>query len=399
MTGVTLFLSILFLLDGCDVEQNVSPFFPCTKKMENQYGVCAHITRKGCDWEINASEVKHIRNSGAKIVRSDFDYINVDNKFHFNWLDSVTCNLKKNNMDLLGIVSHPYKSDPWVNYPAFQSYINSFVGHFGKVVRYWEIINEIDLTLKNVDSLDVKYVNLLNYAYSTIKNNNAKNQVLLSGISNVKKGLLERLCKQKVFEYFDIMNFHTYDKPEDLPSHFKYIKKCMDEYGWKKPVWITELGCHTCNVRDKNKTEDYQARTVARYHKISFAYGVDKVFWYNFRSFEKDDKDPESHFGLTHKDLSAKPGIFAYQTLTRLCPSGSTRPLLWKRGELYMSSWKHPDRKRVWAIWVEKGAKIIDFEIKGKYELYNYLGEKLENVPVISTGVTYVVGAKNVIIK
>ena len=64
-----------------------------------------------------------------------------------------------------------------------------------------------------------------------------------------------------------------------------------------------------------------------------------------------------------------------------------------------MSSWKRPDRKRVWAIWVEKGTKIIDFEIKGKYELFNYLGEKLEKVPVISTGVTYVVGAKNVIIR
>lgn len=392
MTNIILLLSMLFLLDGCAVEQNVKPLFPCSKKMKNQYGVTSHVTRKGWDWEINASEIKLIGNSGIKTVRANFDYRIIDDNFNFNWLDTVVCNLKKNDMGLLGIVSHPYKSNPWVNYPTFQSYINSYVEHYGCDVRYWEIINEIDLTLKNVDSLDVKYTQLLHFIYSTIKRNNPKNQVLLSGISNVKKGLLERLCQQKAYKYFDIMNFHTYDKPEDLPTHFEYIKKCMDKYGWKKPVWITELGCHTCNAREEFRTEDYQARAVARYHIISFAYGVDKVFWYNFRSFEKDDKDPESHFGLTHKDLSPKLGLKAYQTFSKMCPTGSSRPKLSKHGNIYVSSWKRPDKSKVWALWVSKGIENLDVQISGKYDLYDYLGNKLDSFPDVSTGVVFLVG-------
>ena len=399
MTNVILLLSMLFLFDGCAVEQNIKPLFPCSKKMENQYGVCSHVTRKDFDWGIRGEEIPLIAKSGARVIRSDYDFRPINENFKFDWLDSVSYDLKKNNMEFLGIISRPWKSAPWKKWGEYQKYMSAYVDRYGKVTRYWEIINEIDLTLKHEDSLDVKYSEFLKVAYNTIKSSNPNNKVLLSGIAKINDGLLEKLCKQNAFEYFDIMNFHSYNKPEDFPVHFDYIKMCMDKYGWKKPVWITELGSPTCTFKTKWRTEDYQARTVARFHLISFAYGIDKVFWYNFRSFEKDDKDPESHFGLTHKDLSPKPGLYAYQTLTRLCPSGSTRPTLWKRGDLYMSSWKRPDRKRVWAIWVGKGTEKIEVEIKGKSEIYDYLGKKIDNVSSATTGVTYIVGAKNVTIK
>lgn len=87
-------------------------------------------------------------------------------------------------------------------------------------------------------------------------------------------------------------------------------------------------------VQTRLRTQRYvnkemeQARRVARIYLISFAYGVDKVFWYNFRSYEKDPYYTEDNFGIVHSDLTPKPAYYAYKTMTTLCPSGSTRPVL-----------------------------------------------------------------------
>lgn len=78
-----------------------------------------------------------------------------------------------------------------------------------------------------------------------------------------------------------------------------------------------------------------QARRVARIYLISFAYGVDKVFWYKFRSYEKDPYYTEDNFGIVHSDLTPKPAYYAYKTMTTLCPSGSTRPVLEVSGDIY----------------------------------------------------------------
>ena len=87
-------------------------------------------------------------------------------------------------------------------------------------------------------------------------------------------------------------------------------------------------------VQTRLRTQRYvnkemeQARKVACVYLISFAYGVDKVFWYNFRSYEKASYYTEDNFGIVHSDLIPKPAYYAYKTMTTLCPSGSTRPVL-----------------------------------------------------------------------
>lgn len=386
-------------LNSCTEAQVIAPLFQCSDQLEGPYGVCAHLTRKGWDWELCKEEIPTIKSTGVNFVRSDWDYWNIKQDSKFGWLDETVDGLNRNKLQMLGILSTPWKSYPWKDPEAYNNFIKYNLQHFDSRVKYWEILNEINLTSKK-DSLPIQYTNFLKEVYPAIKSINPDNQVLLSGLSETTDGFLEKLCKLQAYEYFDIFNFHSYYLPEDIPDHFRYIRKCMDNYGWEKPVWITELGMHTCRVKENWRTEDAQARTVARYHLIAFAYGVDKVFWYNFRSFEKDDRDPESHFGLTHKDLSPKPAFYAYITMTNLCPSGSTRPSLIKKGDLYLSGWKLPNGKHIWAIWNSKSEVDVKLKIKGSYSMKNYMGDKVKKnkkEPIrVSTGVTYIIGAKDV---
>lgn len=142
-----------------------------------------------------------------------------------------------------------------------------------------------------------------------------------------------------------------------------------------------------------------QARRVARIYLISFAYGVDKVFWYKFRSYEKDPYYIEDNFGVVHKDLSPKPAFYAYKALTTLCPSGSSRPRLEISGDLYKASWTRPDGKTVWAVWNPKGdCGLRQLSYTGSPVFYDYMGKKLRNNKGkfnLTSGVLYAVGCKN----
>ena len=96
---------------------------------------------------------------------------------------------------------------------------------------------------------------------------------------------------------------------------------------------------------------EVQAEDLPRTYLLAFAYGIDRVFWYNFRSWEGDPTEREHHFGIVHRDLSQKPSFYTYQALAKMCPSGSTRPELMVTDNIYQTSWTKPDGTPVCAIW------------------------------------------------
>lgn len=146
-------------------------------------------------------------------------------------------------------------------------------------------------------------------------------------------------------------------------------------------------------VSNFNK-ENEQARILPRLYLTSFAYGVDKVFWYKFRSCELDSTYSEDNFGVVHKDLSPKPAFYAYKTMTAMCPSGSTRPTLTINGDIYTSTWTKPDGTKVSAIWSPNGTCYTDLPMKG-VKIYDYLGKPIRQQRkgklLITSGVTYLV--------
>lgn len=136
-------------------------------------------------------------------------------------------------------------------------------------------------------------------------------------------------------------------------------------------------------VQTRVRTQRYvnkemeQARRVARIYLISFAYDVDKVFWYKFRSYEKGPYYTEDNFGIVNSDLTPKPAYYAYKTMTTLCPSGSTRPVLEVSGDIYKAHWTRPDGKVIWAVWNPKGDRgLRQLSYIGSPTFYDFMGNK-----------------------
>ncbi len=159
----------------------------------------------------------------------------------------------------------------------------------------------------------------------------------------------------------------------------------------------------TSMVMTETVTEERQAEMLPRTYLIAFAHGVPRVFWYCFRSGEWDPTEREAHFGVVRKNMDSKPGFVAYQTLTELCPSGSTRPELTKVGKSYVANWTRPDGVKTWAIWTANGSEKLRLTLQGKVlEARNHLGEAVkltENEYVASSAMLYLVGPKSITVR
>lgn len=153
-------------------------------------------------------------------------------------------------------------------------------------------------------------------------------------------------------------------------------------------------------AKTESVSEELQAQFLPRTYLIGLAHGVERIFWYNFRSQEWEPLEREHHFGIVHRDLSPKPAYAAYRTLARLCPTGSTVPKLSVNGLIYTAEWTRPDGVKVWAVWAAKDSKTVELKISGRIvEVLNYLGEKQtipENKIAVGPAVTYLIGPESV---
>ena len=143
-------------------------------------------------------------------------------------------------------------------------------------------------------------------------------------------------------------------------------------------------------------SEDSQAKLLPRTYLLGLGNGVERIFWYKSWSRETRPDEREAHFGIIRKDYEPKPSFYAYQTLTRLCPPGSTAPKIKRTGNIWTANWQQPDGTQLWALWTPLHEETIRLKITGELtEAVNFLGEK-QSPPAgaltVGPGVLYLIG-------
>lgn len=234
---------IAFLL--CQTELSAQVLFPCTQTLQNPYGVCTHVTRKGWDYEIRDREMHALQEIGVGWVRSDLDFGTVfRNPIDFvpEVYENVLNSADKTELQLLGILTWLHKY-PWDD-PYYHVFIDTLAFQFNGRIRYWEFLNEVNL-MKGIRDLPEKYVKSLKVVHERLKDRSPQNQVVLSGLAEMQSSFYEELCKHGAQSYYDVMNFHSYFSPEELIPCFEKIGRLMEHYDFRKPVWLTECGMST----------------------------------------------------------------------------------------------------------------------------------------------------------
>ena len=235
--------------------EEVKPLFPCSPNMDDQYGVCTHITRKWMDYPFMDEQLQLTESLGIGWVRSDFDFGTAfGSPTEFGpWLfDDVVTSLQKHNQRLLPILTWLGRM-PWDD-PNYGAFIDTLASHYDGKVTYWEMMNEVNL-MRGIDSLPQKYAKALAVAAEHVHRANPDNRVLLTGLGEVSDNFLDQLLQLNALENVDVMNFHSYFQPEDLMRSFRKLAGLMDKYNWHRPVWLTECGMNTC--RDKQSSDGF----------------------------------------------------------------------------------------------------------------------------------------------
>lgn len=146
------------------------------------------------------------------------------------------------------------------------------------------------------------------------------------------------------------------------------------------------------NFWENGVSQEVQGEFLAREYLCFLSSGIQKIFWYKFRAEEYDKSCNGHHFGIVHRDYSPRDAFKAYRNLIRLCPEGSTRPVLTNDGNLFSAEWKQPDGTKVCALWaVERPVPAkLPFEVR---EAFDHLGNPLkpEAIRTISEGPVYLI--------
>lgn len=402
-----LILVLSCLIISCQAESvEYQPLFICAKRMDYPYGIVAHISRKGPDYEYDSIDksLDLIKSVGISNIRVDFDWYTfrkgfVRDSVSFERFDKMMSSVSERNLNILGIISNTNVGQ----FSVWRNHTDLLVKHFKKRVYNWEIVNEADLFAKrNQDYKPEEYIRILKGGYKIIKSNDKRTRVLYTGTSDIGYNFFDETLSKGAASYFDIMNVHTYTgqmEPEVLISYYEFLKKKMDKYVVEKPVWMTETGYPTSG---ENSVSMYtQALRLPRAFLISFALGVDKIFWYNFKASELSENDRECHFGIMHNDYTPKPAYYAYKTLVQMCPHRSTRPVLSYKDGVYLAKWKRKDKKSIVALWMSKGSKGFTITSSKKYEVFDINGEPInrkDDVVIVSQSIIYIVGDKDIMV-
>lgn len=218
--------------------------------------------------------------------------------------------LPKNDKKGRGSYLPQYRCQPkdWL---AYQSWVVKIIERYdgdGKddmpglkmPVKYWEVMNEPDLTLPPDDNgrLDfwkgdaADYAELLIKTSAAIRSADSSAKILIAGAAGGDKQFLdfyrEVLKNRETLDAFDIANVHCISNDEKTHDFNVGVYKTMllSEFNIQKPIWVTEAEAFYRG----NKTAEDNYRSTQASTAGALAAGAERVFFtrYSFDDFRTD---------------------------------------------------------------------------------------------------------------
>lgn len=131
------------------------------------------------------------------------------------------------------------------NLDDWRSYVRAVVSHFKGRVKYWEVLNEANLTTSPEN-----YVKLAKIAFEECRRIDPSIRVIAPNVTGDLGGemgkFLDDFGKSGGYRYTDIVSFHPYSSreersPSPAPDAIRDIRQIIAKYRRGLPLWNTEL--------------------------------------------------------------------------------------------------------------------------------------------------------------
>ena len=182
-------------------------------------------------------------------------------------------------------------------------FVGKAAAHYKGSVAHWEFLNEPlwvpDFCLPKQGGYTIEtYISLLKGAAAAIRSADPGAKII-GGLAIQSEIVLgDEFIKAGGLDSVDIFNLHPYAGtriPETFIADMERIRRVMDEYGVRKPIWATEAAYYGIDeypylpwqppvnhfaanrlLENEQQAGDY----IVRFSTIMLAYGVEKIFWH-----------------------------------------------------------------------------------------------------------------------
>ncbi|MDO8671485.1 MAG: hypothetical protein Q7O66_08665 [Dehalococcoidia bacterium] len=232
----------------------------------------------------------------------------------------------------------PY-DDPYNYWGAF---VKKIAARYKGRIDSWVIWNEPDVWDARESSSawlgsEADYYQLLKIASQAAKSVNPNAKIVFAGLTYYwDKSYGRDLYLKRVLDiaandptarangyYFDVVNLHLYNLPEQMYTIPLVFKKLLADYNLTKPIWLGEVNVVPYDDQSNPLTRaDYQvsleeqASFVVQSMALSLAAGVDRIAFYKL----KDDPSPspnDESYGFIRNNGFARPAFAAFRTAAR----------------------------------------------------------------------------------
>jgi hypothetical protein len=185
-------------------------------------------------------------------------------------------------------------------------------------IKYWEAGNEPSMqdgfnTFFSGSSED--YLEILEATYQAVKEADPEAKVLHAGMAGMDPRMVSfwEPIFEKGSQYFDIANIHSIGASEEL--NVPEFRELLSKHGIDKPIWVTEAQHRTgMTLYGKNVSSEEHACILMKSYVLSFALGVDKIFYTSFKA-PPSGQDQFQQSALVDASGEKRPAYYALETL------------------------------------------------------------------------------------
>jgi hypothetical protein len=210
------------------------------------------------------------------------------------------------------------------------------VKRYGDRVYSWEVWNEPNLNyFFRTDNPVGDYAKMVRAAWRAAQDADPRPIIVAGSLSDSDFEFTDALYDHGVKGYFDAWSIHPYSDDRDplntdvesprysFKAGIPAVRDVMHRHGDHKPIWLTEFGYSTCNVRGAESWQNCVSKdTQARYLKRAFLQmrtwdDVPVGIWFNLKNWSDDPGDRVANYGLLTADGHQKPAFDAFADVAR----------------------------------------------------------------------------------
>ncbi|MCE5322022.1 hypothetical protein LLG46_01765 [bacterium] len=240
------------------------------------------------------------------------------------------------------------------------NFARAAASEFSGRISVWEIWNEPDTRLL-LDAAD-RYSGMVKAIYLGYKDGNPKATVLqgalLKGVTPTEQCMYE----SGTTDYFDIFNWHIYDKPSVYPGALAAHIELLSKYGAAdRPIWLTEAGIALEGSEGPNKKilsfEDQrtQCQFIPRFEVMSAVAGTDKSFFFVLPSYNEGPVQ----WAALQPDMTPYPSFLALSAAANIIGESTYKGEYKSGNDVVTAQMFSTAKGNVLVVWSDKDSEII----------------------------------------